>query len=576
MSVILRAAGVDGDTTNPDVVRFRRVAAGTWVIVILTLVFVAWAWRDQSEVIFALPAFPQMGDCSTFADPANPPPVVELFLSRDGDNEDEAFQLAKDDCEHNLLLLADYDDLKEGMVRYAVGSDVEQISAQARTPEACPNPDEIQVGNHCLSIDADTGAVFNWQMMQLSIESMIRTLAMLIGVIGTFIYSAWGGTEKTRASHELYRRGMWRYITSAMLAAVMGGLAYVSIDVVWFMFGRVVPLPVLYPTGTGILFTGLVIGVLFFLVMLAVSEIRIEAMSVLATMVLTLGMIAGILTTNHVWDSGQTNAYSAMSERAYPERLAFDVAGDLGSRRIFRVTLIASGVLLMTYAIQLHFVVRTLKEQNKLYHRTPEYANRLRPRWIAFFAAIAGLLTTLVGWFPTDGTFIPNPTSTLLHMLGAFGGPMLMLVLMITVWFIGHPIESAYIPRLNLTSLNTVTIFSVAVIMHLFGYRQALQHPMWIGATIGFAVFLLGMFLLAQRWHGSEVIPRNGIQRYNHSIAHWVLIVVVGIGLALVFPNLMTTVTLEFAVLTTFSLFIYAYSLYTAEFMDLPVFSDAS
>lgn len=560
---------IDGDAKNPDVVRFRRTSVGIWVVVFVTFLVVWLLWHDESALVFAVPEFPSMKDCTSIDlhNPTTLPPFVRIFPTPKD---------ALNDCEFHTSLFSSYNGVKNAML------------AAEHKPSW-----EWAVRRWLAVLDEhdDTQLLPNPQLFHYSVEMVIKYLASVVTFFGTLIFSVWSGTSKTYADRMLYKKHIQKFATGLFLSTVLAFLMYLSIDFVWFIFERVLPIPLVYGKGTSILFTVLTISVIAFFVIHWASEITVVQLSIFASMLLMFGLLAGMMVTNHVWDTGVTNAFSTMSERAYDERLAFEVAGNLGSRLIFRSTFIASGVMLIVYSIQLSSLVWALKHDTQTFHLAAPMRTVLRPRYVGIIGSLAGGLTMFVGLFPTDGTcvrvlgcdLLNIDVSGKLHLVGAFGGPLFLMFMTMTYWFIGHPHNphSSYIKRMRRLSSIATTISGVAIMMYLSGYRIHISttsedRQTAVLLSIGFALALTLMLFSAkflQKSGGCILSPQAWRtmpeKRYLLlPIGHGVLIAAVGYLLGRSYPLLITTVSLEFIVLLFFSLFIYSYSLYTVEFMD--------
>ena len=185
-----------------------------------------------------------------------------------------------------------------------------------------------------------------------------------------------------------------------------------------------------------------------------------------------------------------------------------------------------------------------------------------------------------VGFFPTDGVCVPEgrcwldiskDVSAALHSIGAFGGVLALLFIIMTFWYIGHPLKSDYVPRMRWLSWIGVTLIGIATIMHFIGYRVATTGLLFgAGMTVGFAIFLFGMLYFAKRLQNGETVELSPKfwKLLNEPLWHGLLIVTIGLVAGRIWTNLITLVTLEFVILSLFSLFIYSYSLYTVELMD--------
>jgi hypothetical protein len=510
------------------------------------------------------------------------------------------------------------------------------------TPSTTPTNVDTLI---CLRIINGHSWLPDWEEMRLSVESMVKLLAVITTFFGTLLFSVWYGTAMHKADRILYtkRRPLlitavliiavtgivmflvmdilhfidkgsvptWvgyaaivlvvfigvtgfldikypKYLTSLLMALVLAVLMYLTVDFAWFVFERIVPMPLNYPWGTSVFFAVLVLAVLSFFLIHWANEPGVTQLSILAIMVMMLGIIAGIMVTNHIWDTGVTNAFSTMSQRAYPERLAFEIAGELGSRRIFRLTFIASGLLLIVYSAHLSLLVTNIKEvlaqlapvnssgnlvqpgaENPQKQVSPK--DILYPVVVGLLGCVAGVLTMFVGIFPTDGTAtLSDEVSSGLHGFGAFGSPLVFLFMMMTFWFIGHPYDGRYVPSMRRLSWVGVTVSGMTILTHILDFPPV----DFMSPAVSGLVFTLGLFamlLLANSMQKNVELQLlfwfPQLERLAHPFVQWPIIVVGGL-LLLLLPPLINTVALEFIVLTLFAWFIYAYSLYTKEYMD--------
>lgn len=528
-----------GDTHDPDIVAFAYASVFAVAMVLVALGASLFLWRDSPNILFAAPVFPRMGDCTALeaylANPQIPPregidpSIVKLYIDTSGQLDGEAMIA---ECRYNLALHQQYLELEQAMNNIPVPID------------------EMGFVSQSALLPTNYGE---------SLQSLLKILASGVALLGAYPLLVLAIRER---GNEAFNHFSWENI---LLSFVMAFIVFYGVDVVWFFIERSLSQPLIYDYGTSVLFVALLIGVFAFLYFMWMIKLDITDLSLFTSLILLSGLIVSMLLTNHVWNAGVTNAYSTMSERAYPERLSYEVAGTLGSRGVFRVTFIGAGLLFLIYTVRLSRLVRRLKRLN------PDKNAMLSPNIMLLLGLISAIFIAMVGIFPTDGMvmgnteFLPASISGILHLIGAYGSPLVVMFMVLCFWFIGYPRNDGKDKFLPASSWAWFSIAATAIMMYLVGMlRNNVAHSLWM--LLAYVLFLFLILYSANRWQSGK-LNWLGLGWYS-PLGHGLSIVIVGTLLDLLFPGRMTTVALEFVVLLIFSLFVYSYSKYLVEYRE--------
>lgn len=526
-----------GDSNDPDIIAFAYASAFTVVMVLLALAASLILWWNSPNILFAAPVFPHMRDCSAIeaylADPQIPPregidpSIVKLYIDPETGLDGDAM-LAE--CQYNLALRQEYRELEEAMNNIPVQIDEGTVLSQSAL------------------IPYDYGA---------SLQSLLKILCFTVALLGWYPLWVLSRIEPDNPAFNKFS------FENLLLTLTMAFLSFYGIDLLWFFIERSLSQPLIYDYGTSVLFVAVLIGVFSFLYFSWIIKHEITDLSLFISIVLLIGLIVSMLLTNHVWNAGVTNAYSTMSERAYDERLTYEVAGTLGSRGIFRITFIGAGLLFLIYTIRLAKIVSRIKQGN------PLTRGMLNPNAIRLMGLLAGVFIAFVGVFPTDGFtgyfgMIDRHWSGRLHLLGAYGSPLVVMIMVLTFWFIGYPQNNGKDKFLPASSWVWFSIASTTIMMYLVGMvRSGIENSLYM--LIAYVVFLFAILYWADFWRQKKFY--FGLSWYS-PLMHGLITIVLGILLDFVFPSRMTTVALEFVVLLIFSLFVYSYSKYLVEYRE--------
>jgi hypothetical protein len=602
--------GKGGDTEDPDIVAFAHASYFTAVVVAVVLLTSFWLWRGQPHVLFAVPEFPHLGveDCeaikayadlvegNNFMPPADvtAPSIAKLYMQPNGTLDAAAMEA---ECQYNLKLYEEYNRLRIEMEKL---------------------PDDLFIGSMVAQSDSEPDAedlaLLYPSDANMSVKGLLKNFVLIVSLLGLYVYWVFwhrtrrelnplreaykkarkeldealkafdAATDSIQREHlearKLEARKEFKEIhdkltakdkfnslnpENVFLALSMAALSYLAIDVLWFFIGRSLSQPLIYETETSILFVAVLVGVYAFLYFSWIIKLEITDLSLFAASLLLVGLIVGMLLTNHIWNIGITNAYSTMSEHAYPERLSYEVAGTLGSRGVFRLTFIGTGLLFAIYSVYLSKKVR--KVQDAVSFISAKDAKRMSPSIILWTGIIASIFMAFVGLFPLDGFAVPDENIYRLHMTGAFLAPVIFVWMMLTYWFIGYPKSESSDKFLPTSSYIWFSISSVAMLWYMVGRyfsdtseMSNLYLALGLGALIIFAVYA------ANRWHSGKWNWVWDADNKYSPLLHWAISIVLGTGLGIILPDKMTTVTSEFIILLVFTLFIYSYSKYLVEY----------
>jgi hypothetical protein len=601
--------GKGGNTEDPDIVAFAHASYFTAVVVAVVLLTSFWLWRGQPYVLFAMPEFPHIGNCEAitayadlleanqFMPPADvtAPSIAKLYTTPNGTIDAAAMEA---ECDYNLRLYAQYDALR---------SEMEKL------------PDDLLLGSmvaQSAGIEPDAGdlALLYPTDENISVKGLLKNFVLIVSLLGLYVYwvfwhrsrrelnplkdaykkakkeldaaiKAYDAAKDTMEKEHLEARKLEARkefkeihdkLTAAdkfnslspenvFLALSMAALSYVAVDVLWFFIGRSLSQPLIYETETSILFVAVLVGVYAFLYFSWIIKLEITDLSLFAATLLLVGLIVGMLLTNHIWNIGITNAYSTMSEHAYPERLSYEVAGTLGSRGVFRMTFIGTGLLFAIFSVYLSNKVRKVQDAVSLV--SEKDAKRMSPFIILWTGIIASVFMAFVGLFPLDGFAVPDERIHSLHMTGAFLAPVIFVWMMLTYWFVGYPKSESRDKFLPTSSYIFFTISAVAMLWYMVGrYFSDTSEMSNLYLALGLAALIIFGVYAANRWHSGKWNLLWDAENKYSPFLHWGISVGLGTALGLLLPDKMTTVTSEFIILLVFTLFIYSFSKYLVEY----------
>lgn len=553
------ALGDNRQDPDPDIIAFTFASAFALALAIAALIMSFFYWFNTENILFAMPRFPTMGDCKALeayaANPiippnrdANPsiPAIVVLYISDNADpsspETQAALQIMVDECHYNERLFVEYGDL-------------------AREMATLPNFPNAQ---------SDAADILSPQKLTDSMKGLLKVFSVTTSLLGIYVLWVLKRLQKNNPNYERDFNGLgWENI---LLNLVLAVLAYFGVDVIWFFVERALSQPLIYEKDTCILFITLLVGVFSFLYYSWILKLEITDLSLFMGLLLMVGLIVGMLLTNHIWNVGVTNAYSTMSEIAYPERLSYYVAETDGSRGIFRVTFITAGLLFVVYGMRLKEIVARKKAS-----ADASITRLMSPKGVFRFSALAGLLLSMVGIFPLDGIFnldnsehilgLTEDVSGALHFVGAYGSPLVVMCMILSFWYIGYPQGNGKDKFLPASSYFWFSVSSVAIMWYLVGrFLSNTSDILALVFVFVFALFVIAAVYIANQiqtgqWHWFSL----DLSTYSPFL-HWFVALLLGLILGLIMPTKMTTVSLEFVVLLVFSLFIYSYSKYIVEY----------
>lgn len=532
--------------SDPDVISFHHIAFVAIIASLLSLVTAFALWSSASRIFFAFPAFPKMIGCEAlenyFSEESTQiPPIIQPYLDT-GQSYNEG--LIKQECQYKFELFQLYSQAKNKVVEVVGIPIASQLSQQSPYP--------------------------NFSLMRISVEAFVKVLSAascFFGFFGFYALSKFkkyqSDKEKT-AYHEAYIKKFWT-LDMFVLNCLLTVLVFFAVDIIWFFINRSQSQALAYNPSTSILFTSLLIGVFSFLHLSWLTKLNISDLSLFTSLVILLGLIGGMLATNHIWNIGPTNAYSTMSARVFDEHLTYEVLGEYGSRNLFRLTFFATGLLFILYIFKLYKFVRAIKNTTS----QKQAKNALDPMALLVIGGLTGVLMLGIGFFPVDSLDIWKAfPSGDFHKVCAYVSPLFILYMVSTFWYLAYPKDNNVENFLRSFSMICTSVLAIAMMMFITGNAK-LDPKLETIANFGIFILLLGLILFDADRRLRKTFDDDTKAKGKHNwFFIWLFVVGIGMVLGYFFPDKMTTVSVEFVILIVFSLFLYALSKYLVEYSE--------